>query len=161
GKEERAFVDYLSTRFDDAAPDVVVTLGAAAARLYIRHRTDLFPDAPLIMGALDQRFVQQIGPQPSALAVAGKIDLPSLTDNVLHVLAEPETIAVVLGASELERFWLAELRRELAPLAGRVKFEWLNDLALVQMQDRVAALPPHSAVFYGLFAIDAAGVPHE
>ena len=70
-------------------------------------------------------------------------------------------MAVVIGASELERFWRSELQREVAPFAKRVKFEWLNDLSLAQMQEYVSKLPPHSAILYGLLIVDAAGVPHE
>jgi signal transduction histidine kinase len=161
GKEERAFVEYLSTRFGDAPPNAVVSIGPPAARFYLRHRAELFPDAPMVMGALDERFVQQVSLPSSDAVVAGKVDLPRLVENILQLLPDTETIAVVIGASELERFWFGELQRELAPFASRVKFEWLNELSLVQMQERVAKLPPHSAVFYGLLIVDAAGVPHE
>ena len=148
-KDERALLDYLRARFDDAPPDVVVTIGPPAARLYARHRAELFPGAPLVMGALDQRFVQQVTLSPTDAVVAGKVDLPGLVENILQLLPETQTIAVVVGASELERFWLGELKREFAPFTSRVKFEWLNELSLAQMQERLAKLPPHSAVLNG------------
>ena len=68
---------------------------------------------------------------------------------------------MVLGHSPLERFWRVQVEREFAPFAGRVEFEWLDLLSLEAMRRRVAALPPHSAVFYGTLNVDAAGVPHE
>ena len=160
-KEDRAFLDYLGARFDDAPPDAVVTIGPPAARFYIRYRNELFPRAPMIMAALDERFVRQTQLAPNDSVVAGKVDLPLLVDNILQLLPATQTIAVVVGASELERFWLGELKREFAPFASRVKFEWLNELSLAQMQDRVAKLPPNSAVLYALLIVDAAGVPHE
>ena len=135
-KEERALLDYLRARFDDAPPDVVVTIGPPAARLYARHRAELFPGAPLVMGALDERFAQQVTLAPTDAVVAGKVDLPGLVENILQLLPETQTIAVVVGASELERFWLGELKREFAPFTNRVKFEWLNELSLAQMQER-------------------------
>ena len=159
--EEPAFLDYLKARFGDASPDVVVTIGAPAARLYLRHRLDLFPTAPLVVGALDERFARQMPPSAKDAVVAIKIDLPRLVDNALQLLPETQTIAVVVGASEFERFWLGELKREFAQYSGRIKFEWLNDLSLTQMQERVAKLPPHSAVIYAVLIVDAAGVPHE
>lgn len=160
-KEERAYVEFLNARSDDGPPDVVVTLGPPAARFYMRHRAELFANAPLVMGALDARFSQQLPLLPSDALVAGKLDLPALVGNILQVLPETQTIAVVVGASELERFWLGELKREFAPFTSRVKFEWLNDLSLAQMQERIAKLPSHSAVLYALLIVDAAGVPHE
>ena len=161
GKEEQAFIDYLRARFDDEPPDLVVTIGPSAARFHVRHRDEIFQNAPTVLAALDERFVQQLAIRPTDAVVAGKVDLPKLVDNVLRLLPDTRTIAIVLGASELERFWRRELQREFAQFAGRVEFEWLQDLSLEQMQDRLAHLPPHSAVLYGLLIVDAAGVPHE
>jgi signal transduction histidine kinase len=114
-----------------------------------------------VAGALDERFARQLARQPGDFVVAGKVDLSALIDNILRVLPKTETVAMVLGGSDLERFWTAELKRELAPFAPRVRFEYLNELSLEQMQARVATLPPNSAIFYGLMIVDAAGVPHE
>jgi len=136
-------------------------VGPPAARFYLAHRPRLFPDAPVVIAALDERVARGAPLRPNDAAVLGKVDLPRLFDNVLRLLPETRTIAVVIGASELERFWLGELKRELEPLASRVNFIYLNDLSLEQMQQRVAGLPPHSAIFYGLLVVDAAGVPHE
>lgn len=157
----RAFIEFLRARFNDAPPDVVVTIGPPAARFYLRHRSELFVATPLIVAALDERIVRQLALTQNDAVVAGKVDLPRLADNILQLLPETQTIAVVVGATEIERFWRGELQREFAPFAARVKFEWLNDLSLVQMQERVAKLPPHSAVLYGLLIVDAAGVPYE
>lgn len=160
-REERALAEYLRSRFSDAAPNVVVTIGPPAARFYLRHRAKLFPDVPLIIAALDDRLARQLPLSPTDAVVAGRLNLPSLVDNVLQLLPATETIAVVTGASELERFWRNELKREFARFAGRVRFEWLDDLSLAHMQERVARLPPHSAVLYVLLIVDAAGIPHE
>ncbi|MCC6196135.1 MAG: sensor histidine kinase [Burkholderiales bacterium] len=160
-RETRVFLEYLRARFDDAPPDVAVTIGAPAARFYLRHRGELFPGTPLVVGALDERFARQLTLSPNDAAVAGKIDVRMLVDNVLQLLPDTETIAVVVGASELERVWRRELQREFAPFAERVRFEWLDGLSLAQMQERVAKLPPHSAILYAILIVDAAGIPHE
>jgi signal transduction histidine kinase len=160
-REQRAFIEYLGARFADGPPDVAVTIGPPAARFYLQHRADLFPRVPVVFGSMDERFARQISLQPADAVVAGKVDLPGLVQNILQLLPKTETIAVIVGASELERFWLGELKRELAPFEGRVKFEWLNTFSLDEMRERVANLPPHSAILYGLLIVDSAGVPHE
>jgi signal transduction histidine kinase len=111
------------------------------------------------------RVGQAVHPESALRAgdavVAVNQDPPELVKNILRVLPNTQTIAVVLGDSPLERFWLGENRRELEQFANRVSFQWLNDLSLEQMRQRVAALPPHSAVLYALLVKDAAGVPYE
>ena len=116
---------------------------------------------PLVISALDERFVHKSALRAGDAVVAIHQHLPGLIDNILRVLPDTQTIDVVLGDSPLERFWLGEARREFAQFANRVSFEWLNNLSLEQMRQRVAALPPHSAVLYTLMVTDAAGVPQE
>jgi PAS domain S-box-containing protein len=79
---------------------------------------------------------------------------------MLRVLPQTTNVAVVLGHSALERFWLAELRRQLQPFTNRVSLVWYHDLSFGEMLRRCAVLPPHSAIFYVLLAVDADGVPH-
>jgi len=70
-------------------------------------------------------------------------------------------IAVVNGASPNEVFWQGVLERELAPLSGRVELRWYNRLSFENILRDAANLPPHSAIFWHLMSVDAAGVAHE
>jgi signal transduction histidine kinase len=160
-EEERAFLDYLKARFAGLAPDLVVTIGPPAARFYLAHRDRLFPSIPLVMAALDERLARSAVLRATDAAIIGKVDLPRLFENIFQLLPDTTTIAVVVGASRLEQFWLKELQREAALFTGRASFQWLSDLSLEQMKERVASLPPRSAVLYTLLIVDAAGVPHE
>jgi len=156
-----AFVEYLKNRFDDGPPDVVITIAAPAARFYLRHRDRLFPGTPVVLGSADERLLRQLPLRPEDAVVAARIQIGRLVDNILQLRPDTETIVVVVGASELERFWRTEVQRELAPYAGRVRFDYLDGLSLAQMQQRVASLPPRSAILYAVFRVDAAGVPYE
>lgn len=160
-QEARTFLDYLRARFAGNAPDLVVTIGPPAAGFYIDNREQLFSSTPLVAAASDQRIARASALRPGDAVVAGKIDFPLLLDEFLEVFPDTRTIAIVFGASPLERFWIGELKRELDRFNSRVELRWLNDLTLEQTKARVAALPPQSAVFLGLFIVDAAGVPHD
>ena len=45
------------SRVSASPPVRATTIGAPAARFYLNHRSELFPDAPLVVGALDERLV--------------------------------------------------------------------------------------------------------
>jgi hypothetical protein len=70
-------------------------------------------------------------------------------------------IAVVNGASPNEVFWQGVLERELAPFSGRVELRWYNRLSFENILRDAATLPPHSAIFWHLMSVDAAGVTRE
>jgi signal transduction histidine kinase len=89
------------------------------------------------------------------------LDLPKLVENILHVLPDTNNIVFAIGASPLERFWVEGMRQAFQPFAGRVSFEWLNDLSQDEMVKRAAMLPPRSALFYASVRVDAAGIPNE
>jgi signal transduction histidine kinase len=93
--------------------------------------------------------------------VTGKVDLPREVETILQLLPDTRTVAVVVGSSPLEAFWISEMKKEFARFGDRLTFVWLNDLTFERMSEYVASLPPHSIVLYTLFAVDAAGVPFE
>ena len=158
--DPQPFLELLRHRFAASPPDLVVTIGPPAADFYVQNRDKVFPGTPVVISALDERFVRRLALRAEDAAIAIHQNLPGLVDNILRVLPDTQTIAFVLGDTPLERFWLGEARRELARFTGRVSIEWLNDLSLEQMRQRIAALPPHSAVLFTLMVTDAAGVPH-
>ncbi len=158
---ERAFITYLAARFEGAQPDIVVTIGPPAARFYAAHRDELFPRTPWLMASLDQRIARSLAQRDGDRIVAGRVDFAALIDNILALQPDTKDVAVVVGDSDLERFWQAELQRELAAYSGRINVIWLNKLSLEQMRQRVASLPPRAAILYGLMVVDAAGIPHE
>ena len=115
----------------------------------------------MILTAVEQRRVQFVKLTENDAVVAVAHDFPAAFENILRVLPLTKTIAIVNGASPNEKFWLAEMRRELAPLAGRVELRWYDELSFEDILIDAARLPPHSAIFWHLMNVDAAGVAHE
>jgi PAS domain S-box-containing protein len=156
--QAEATLDYLRTTFAKQPPALIVSVGGVAARFAQEHRQQIFPGTPMLFSSVDQRFVQNstFGPEDAAASVA--IDEATLIENILNVLPHTSTIAVVMGASELEVAWHADLERAFQPFTDRVTFIWFNDLSFDQMLERSASLPPHSAILFAHLAIDAHGV---
>src|SRR5215208_7490266 len=58
GAREPAVVDYIQSLYaDHAPPDLVMTVGGPAALFARKYRQRLFPDTPLLFGAMDQRYL--------------------------------------------------------------------------------------------------------
>ena len=158
---EAAFVDYLRTLYANRPVDLIVAIGAPAASFVQRQRQRLFPTTPMVFTAVEQRRVQYAKLTENDTVVAVAHDFPAAFDNILRVLPLTKTIAIVNGASPNEKFWLEEMRRELAPLSGRVELRWYNEKSFEEILIDAARLPPHSAIFWHLMNVDAAGVAHE
>lgn len=160
-KPEEPFVDYLHALFAKRPPDLIVSIGAPAAVFVQQHRPKLFATTPMVIAALEQRRIQRSSLTENDTVVAVAADFPAIIENILRVLPYTKTVAVVMGDSPNERFWLEELGKEFPPFANRLSFIWYNDRSFADILKHVAALPPHSAIFFFLMNIDAAGVVYE
>src|SRR4051812_22517939 len=158
-EEEGPTVDYLANLFKARKIDVAVTIGVPAALFVQKYRTRLFQSVPLVIGGPEQRTVNYSKLTSNDAPVAVAIDFKNWIENILQVLPDTTHVAWAVGASPLERFWTEEFRRISQSFAGRISFEWFNDLRFEDMLERVARLPSHSAVFFVDLRVDAAGVP--
>jgi signal transduction histidine kinase len=158
---EILFAGYLRALYTGRPIDLIVAIGAPAAAFVQRYRQQLFPATPMVFTAVEQRRVQYEKLTNNDTVVAVAHDFPAAFDNILRVLPLTKTIAVVNGASPNETFWLGEMRRELAPLTGQVELRWYNEKSFEEILIDAARLPPHSAIFWHLMNVDAAGVAHE
>ena len=155
---ETQFVGYLHALFDHRPPDLIVAFGALGGAFVQRHRSELFPAIPMILTAIEARRVQSLTLTENDTVVAVRQKLPVLFGNILQLLPNTKTIAVVTGNSE--RFWIGEIRRELKSLKDRVTLRFYNDLSFEQILKEAASLPPDSAIYWNQTRI-ARGEGHE
>jgi PAS domain S-box-containing protein len=158
--QAEATLDYLQTTFAKQPPALIVSVGGVAALFAQEYRERIFPETPMLFASVDQRFVRDhpLGPRDTAVLVG--IDEKAIIENILYVLPDTSTIAVVMGTSRLEAAWRDDLDREFQPFKDRVKFIWFDGLSFDEMLKRSASLPPHSAILFAHLAIDALGVAH-
>ena len=158
---EAPFVEYLRSLYHDRPPDIVMSIGAPAVRFVQKFRAQLFPDTPMVLTAVEQRLVNRADLTDNDTVVSVYNDFSGFFGSILQVLPNTQTIAVVIGASPLEKFWLDEAKKEAKPFEDRVAFVWYADLSFEEILKRATALPPHTVLFWGLMSVDAAGVVHE
>jgi signal transduction histidine kinase len=160
-KSDAPFVEYLRTLNIDQSPDLIIAIGAPAANFVQAHRKDLFPTTPMLYTLVERRRVDFDKLTKYDTVVAITNDDPVFFENILHVLPQTTTIAIVVGASPSETWWRNEVAKSTARFADRVRFRWYNELSFEEMLKDAANLPPHSAIFWIGLNVDAAGVAHE
>ena len=158
---EAPFVEYLTALFAKRPLDVIVSIGAPAADFVQRHRRRLFPNTPMVLTAVDQRRVQYSNLTGNDVAVAVNINYLSAFENILQALPDTKDVIVVVGSSPIEKFWKEAIGKQAAPLTNRIKLSWTDELPFEELLKQASALPPHTAIFWELMIVDAAGVVHE
>ncbi|QIG99632.2 sensor histidine kinase [Bradyrhizobium sp. 6(2017)] len=158
---ERQLSAYLDRLFSGGTPDLLVAFGAPAAAFLQRHRTELFPTVPALLAAIDERRVQQMRLTGNDAVVAVWIDIPSLFENIVRVLPETKNVAVVIGNSSNEGFWVDEIRSRLQPMKERINLLFWNELSFEEILKRAAVLPKDSAIFWIQPQVDVTGATHD
>jgi signal transduction histidine kinase len=156
---EPKFVEYLTALFAQRPPDLIVALGGPAARFVQQHRTDLFSTTPMLLAAVELRWVEPSMLSEQDAVVGVRYDQFALVENILRLLPETKAIAMIIGNSPAERFWVGEAQRELRPLLekNKVKLLLYNDQSFEAILKEVASLPPHTAILFQQMMVDGAG----
>src|SRR5262249_21312588 len=144
-QDQAPFVEYLHALFAEKQLDLIIAMGASAAHLAQQHRPALFVSTPLLITGADERTFPQDKLTTNDAVVAVTFDLAKQVENILQVLPNTTTIAVLMGGSPLEQFWASEYRRAFQPFTSRVTFKWMNELSFDEIAEQVAHLPPNSA----------------
>lgn len=155
---EEPLVEFLRGVFSEAAPDLLVPFGAAAA-LFLSTNRGLFPGTPILVIGASRPEIAGIFDDPDVPAVGPELPAAALLENILTVLPATRHVHVVMGSAPLGRFWESELQAAWPQLAPDITFHWLSDVPLPEISRRLDHAPAHSVVFFGILNRDAAGTP--
>jgi len=161
GPGEHDFANYLHTLFSDRKPDLILTIGAPAARFVLQFRQNLFPTTPTLLTTADQQPLKNSALSANDAVVPVNINFAESMENIVRVLPDTTNVAVVIGDSLHEKEFLERMRHAFQPFTDRVTFTWFNELSLNEIMERTARLPPHSAIFWFGLIVDASGVSHQ
>ena len=139
--------------------DLVITIGGPAATFAQQFRQELFPSMPMLIAGVDRRFVENRTFTNNETTVATQHDPAAMIDEILRLLPETRTVMVVVGASQVEQFWLREMQREFRRFDGRLEFIWTNTLSFNEITERCRTMPAQSAIFFAILAVDGKGEP--
>lgn len=160
-KTESAALDYLQALNDERGFDLVIAVGAPAARFVQRHRGALFRGSPLLVAGTDRTHLATRGLDRNDAAVLANIDFDAIFRNILTVFPDTTRVEVVLGASSLERFWRNEIEIASSAIADRTAVVLLDGLPFESVLERAASSPRHTAILFTMLMTDAAAIPHR
>ena len=154
---QAAQTDLLKRKYAGRKVDVVVAGLASGLDFVLAHRADVFPGAPVVYVAVEERELRARTLPPDVVGVPLRRDVTGTLDLALRLHPDTRRVAVVCGADPYDRYWEAEARRAFAPYADRLEFDYLTGLPIGDLLNRVAALPPGSVIYYLHIFQDGAG----
>jgi signal transduction histidine kinase/ABC-type uncharacterized transport system substrate-binding protein len=158
GASDQRNIDYIQSIFAGRpGPDLIVAIAGPAAVFARTFRSRLFPEAPLLVAAADERFLRGSPPVENETAVTVLNDFPRLVDDILQVLPRTKHVFMVTGSGPRGQYWHDELKKQVARFDNRLTFTWSQHLSLQEIMRRAATLPNDSAIFYLSLGSDSDG----
>jgi PAS domain S-box-containing protein len=155
-------VKLLALKYSQRKPDLIIPVSFGAIQFLLNDGKDLFPGIPMV-ALFNQRRLEDLktylarNPAVSMTGVSSADDPAGTVDLALKLQPDTEHIAVVVGSSYLEKYWLDQLHQDLEPFAEKVDLRFLADLPINELLSRVAQLPPHTIILSTFFFQDQTG----
>jgi signal transduction histidine kinase len=151
---ERGLVETLRDTYGAMKLDLIIVDAYPALQFALRHRSDLFPNQPVVFFDVDGgRIAEQ--KWPGVTGVTETIDVRRTIDLALHLHPDTNAVAVITNKSEFERYWLGVVHGELLRHQDKVMEIDLVGFPPSQLLEKVAALPPHTVVLFQEYALDS------
>jgi len=144
----RLQVAYLRQKYAGRKIELVIAVLSSALDFTLAHRADLFPGAPVVYCAVDEREIGKRRLPAGVIGVPTRVDFPATLQIARRLHPHARRVYVVAGASPFDTGWADEARRAFSPYEPELEFEYLVGLPMNDLLARVAALPDHSLIFY-------------
>jgi PAS domain S-box-containing protein len=152
-------VRFLQGKYAEAPPAVLIPLGRAAVPFMLRYRKIIAPDAPVIMTSVPARVANEASGLDNAVWVVTDYDFAKTLEFARRLQPKARQIVVIAGASDYDRLWLDDARRDLEPYRDRYEIRYLTDLPYDELLTQASHLPTDAIVMMSFVFRDGAGLP--
>ena len=152
-EHETAYIDFLRLKYAGTRVDLLILIGEVAIDFMSRNRNVLFDGTPAVFYSLNP---SQSRPANST-GLINTLNFGPSIDLALALQPDLKHVYVVSGATPSDRDYENQARAEFQPFEGRVAFTYFSGLVTTDLEQRLRALPPHSAVYYVVVRQDGAG----
>src|SRR5262245_46775345 len=139
-----AFRDYIRRKYQGRHIDVVLAITDPALQFVLQHRTELFPDAPIVVATSSSLDTNRAGAGLTGVAWRAA-DAETLE---LALSLHPSTERVFVVAQALTGGYLAGVRAALAGFATRVALTYVTEPSVPRLIAAIHAVPPRSLILF-------------
>ena len=145
---DQTFLAYLRDKYALHPPDVMLVGADEGLEFVMRHRSELFPQVPIVYMAVQAEYLTSRPPLPAnVIGTPLQYDVKDTLAQALRFSPEARRLVVVTGTSSWDREWEARVKRFAADLPPGISVEYLAGLPTAELTRRLRLLPPDSIVF--------------
>src|SRR5262245_5285255 len=152
---EAAFRDFLLRKYKGQRFDLIIAMSPAVADFFGAHRSELFPQAPIVFFETAPVFTRP----PNSTGIIAEPSFSGTIDLARTLQPDLQHVFVVTGREQEKESIATErmVRGQLRTMEPQLTVTYLSGLATSDLEARLAALPRHSIVLYVSVNRDATG----
>ena len=154
---QREFREWYTRKYRDRKPDIIIAVGPSALEFMIAAHEAFFRDIPVVFCTSPEAVADRARLDANFTGVWDEIEPVETLKAALRLKPDTKHVFLVGGTSPYDRSVQASIRERLQSYESKLDFEYLTDLAMPQLLDRVRRLPDHSVVLHLSILRDAAG----
>jgi C4-dicarboxylate-specific signal transduction histidine kinase len=151
-------VRFLAGKYAEAPPDVLIALGRAAIPFMAKYRDVIAPRVPIIIASVPVGQVAQADPLANTVSVVTDYNFAKTLELARRLQPEAHNLVVVAGASDYDRSWANDARRDLEAYADRYQIKYLVGLPYDEMLNEISKVSRDTIVMMSFVFVDGSGL---
>jgi signal transduction histidine kinase len=152
-------VRYLTEKYAEAPPDILIPLGRAAIPFMVKYRDAIAPNVPIIMANMPANAVTEGKTLGNTVWVATEYNFPKTFELAQRLQPAARHVAVIGGASAYDRSLVDDIRSDLGPYLDRYEVRYLVGLTYDQMLNEISRLAQDTIILMSFVFQDGDGLP--
>jgi PAS domain S-box-containing protein len=157
-------VDLYRYKYSNRTMDLVIGVGEEAVDLLFDYGDVLFPRVPMVFVTTEGFSPQQSFSGPNSTSLEWGFDIKATVDLLTELLPQTRQIFIVAGTTVTDRKLIKLAHTSLQGYTKRFAINYLTDIRIEDLLEKVAQLPEHSVLLYLTIFQDAEGknfIPRE
>ena len=151
-------VRYLSQKYAEAPPDVLIPLGRAAIPFMLKYRDIIAPGVPMIIADVPAQSVIDGSALKNTVWVATEYNFVKTLELAQRLQPAARNLVIIAGASPYDLSWVNDARRELEPYRDRYTIKTIVGLPYDETLSDVSKLSPNTIVLMSFVFVDGDGL---
>jgi len=148
---------YLAEKYAGRMPEIIMPLNSEALRFAIKYRGIIAPDVPIVFCCVTPDMATAANRPKDITGIYSKFDVGKTIALAQKLQPGARNLVIISGSSEIDRRWLAALRKEIDPYENRFKTEYWIGVPYESLLDRVAHLPRETIIIFVTVYDDSTG----
>ncbi len=151
----------LKFKYQNIRFDVIVLSDNDALNFLVKYRDGIFGRVPTVFCGINYFKDDDLKGQPLYTGINEAVDIKTNLETILRLHPATKKIIVVNDTTTTGKRLNTELMKVIPAFRDRVRFEFLEDIEMEKLLEKVKNLPSDNVVFYTLFFFDKTGRFYE